>query len=148
MSSTAKTLTIQFFGNTYTVNKEDLTPIEISFTLPLEGKEREFILKEAGCGGIARWRGFIFKHSKAGDGKHLPFSDEMAQSQIILLSQCLYERVTKPNGDVTTTLCSEATVKTIPYRVQRKLFSIAQTISDLEESVNSPEEDEEKNLVG
>lgn len=104
---------------------EDLTQVEVPVTLG----NVKYILREATGEAAVKYQNAVTKCSRFTDGEFSGIQGDLADTQPLLVSLCLFEAETgKP--------VSLAKVKSWPYRVQKDLYTRAKLISDLDEKTD------------
>ncbi len=106
----------------------DLSPTD----QPFKYKGTHYILREASAGAVYRWRNALIKNSKIGaEGNRIP-SEGYPDTDLLLLSLCIFDTNDKP--------VSEGTIKGWSFRVQQQLLDKLLTISKLKDEPDTEDE--------
>lgn len=103
----------------------DLTPQELAVTIG----GREYVLREASAEAARQYRNAASKGMKFdGNGKPVSLGDNPADAELLLVSQCLFERYPH-NGETRERPVQPNTVKAWPDRVTKALFGKCKDLS-------------------
>ncbi len=107
------------------LNFDDLTPVEIPFSLG--GKN--YVLREATGDAAVQYRNAVAASTQLADGKVSSIKN-MADTEPFLVSLCVWELL----EDGKERAITGARVRSWPARVQRRLFKKIQDVSELDEA--------------
>jgi hypothetical protein len=113
---------------------DDVEPIEI----PVSIKGKSYILREASESAAARYKNAqlkAMKRSESADGSSVTNLDGIAETELLLVSVCLFEKTETGEKTVDTNW-----LKTLPHRVVAPLFQRAEEISGLAKKSKTEEE--------
>lgn len=109
-------------------NSEDLTPHEETFTIG----PRSFLIREADEAAIVKWRNSQVKASKLDQATGRIIIGEVADSDPLLISLCLFEK-TEKDGKETLSPVPLSVITKWPNRVTKKILDRIKEISELNE---------------
>lgn len=103
----------------------------VSIEVPVKLNKQTYVLKEASGETAAKYKNAMLRATKLEDGK-VSAIDGMADSELLLVSLCLFRRVERDGGTADEPV-TVAFVKTLPSRVVSKLYDTAKKISELDQ---------------
>lgn len=111
---------------------EDLGSTDI-LEVPKKINGKLYVVREADGDTAAQFRGMQMSHLKISEGKAAGILPGLSNSELFLVSKCLFEVIPPTDKGVTRRAVPLAVIKLWPDRITSRLFDVAQEISELKE---------------
>jgi hypothetical protein len=105
--------------------EEDLIPKRV----PVRLGKREYVLVEAGAEAARLYRNAMVRGMELNEQGKATKAGNLADTQIILVQNCLFEIITAPNGTKKERPADPSWVKQLPDRIINHLFQRSKDIS-------------------
>lgn len=111
---------------------EDLGSTDI-IERPVKVNNKNYVVVEADGDTASKFRGMQLSNFKISDGKAAGILPGLSDSELFLVSRCLFELFSDDKGTITRRAVPIAVIKLWPNRITSRIFEIAQEISELKE---------------
>jgi polyhydroxyalkanoate synthesis regulator phasin len=109
---------------------DDITLIEV----PVRIARIDYVLREASGEAAIKYQNAVGKCSRFVNGEFSGVQGDLASTQSLLVSLCLFKKATPESGLAKDTPVPESLIRSWPSRIQKTLYDRAKQISMLDES--------------
>ena len=119
---------------------DDITPQET----PVRIGGKEYVLREPTGDAETKYRSAIVRGTKFSQNGATATAEGNAEAELLLISLCMFERVTHNNGQVAERPVLLHTVKSWPARITNELFKEVNRLRPKRDTDETPEEMEQQ----
>lgn len=111
--------------------------------IPVKIKERNFLIIDPSTGAKNRYRNLLLKSAKADENGKIKFFENLADTEIYLISICMVEIDDKGKEVSLDNSKGREFLNSLDYRITSKLYKVCKDIGDKEEP-NAQKQEEKK----